>query len=92
MISSAIHVNKEIGLTLFIGTVHDEINVQRVFILKFNQSYSHGDRASRGRNKNVSVVNILIVTNKWSSKDYLSQFRKNSNHFLCCKSKLRSLL
>jgi hypothetical protein len=53
MIFSEIHVNyksKEIALTFFIGTVHDEINVQRVFILKFNQGYSHGDRASRGRN------------------------------------------
>ena len=73
MIFCAIQMNyktNEIGLTFFIGTVHDEINVQRVFILKFNQGYSHGDRASRGRNKNVSVANILIVTNKWSSRSF----------------------
>ena len=73
MIFCAIQMNyktNEIGLTFFIGTVHDEINVQRVFILEFNQSYSHGDWASRGRNKNVSVANILIVTNKWSSRSF----------------------
>ena len=73
MTCSAFQINfksKGIGLTLFIGTVHDEINVQRVFILKFNQGYSQGDRASRGRNKNVSVANVLIVTNKWSSRSF----------------------
>ena len=64
------HKANEIGLTFFIGTVHDEINVQRVFIFKFNQSYSHGDWTSRGRNKNISVANILIVTNKWSSRSF----------------------
>ena len=73
MIFCAIQMNyktNEIGLTFFIGTVHDEINVQRVFIFKFNQSYSHGDWTSRGRNKNISVANILIVTNKWSSRSF----------------------
>ena len=73
MIFSAIQIiykSKELGLTLFIGTVHDEINVQRVFILKFNQGYSHGDWTSRGRNKNISVPNILIVTKKRSSRSF----------------------
>ena len=74
MIFYATQINfksKGIELTLFIGTVHDEINVQRVFILKFNQGYSHGDWTSRGRNKNISVANILIVTKKRSSRSFL---------------------